>query len=75
MSSLKLGLIGASHVAASRMLPAFAAHGAAPTALFDTDAQRFQFWQDSGLELLTTELDALLASDIDAVYISSSTLR
>ena len=71
MSSLKFGLIGASYVAASRMMPAFAANGIAPKALFDTDESRFKYWVDAGLDLLTSDLDQLLASDIDAVYISS----
>ena len=71
MSSLKFGLIGASYVAASRMMPAFAANGIAPKALFDTDESRFKYWVDAGLDLLTSDLDQLLDSDIDAVYISS----
>lgn len=71
MTDLTFGLIGASFVAASRMVPAFAANGIATKALFDSDQSRFQHWQDSGLELITGDLDELLASDIDAVYISS----
>jgi 1,5-anhydro-D-fructose reductase (1,5-anhydro-D-mannitol-forming) len=71
MSSLKFGLIGASYVAASRMMPAFAANGIAPKALFDTDESRFKYWVDAGLDLLTSNLEQLLDSDIDAVYISS----
>src|SRR5215207_6513848 len=71
MSDLKFGLIGASYVAASRMIPAFTANQITPKALFDTDEQRFQFWRDKDLDLLTTNLDELLGSDIDAVYISS----
>ena len=68
---LRFGLIGASFVAASRMVPAFAAQDVAVTGLYDSDESRFQYWQDNGLELITTDLDDLLASDIDAVYISS----
>ena len=71
MSTLKFGLIGASYVAASRMMPAFAANGIAPKALFDTDESRFRYWVDAGLDLLTSDLEQLLDSDIDAVYISS----
>jgi 1,5-anhydro-D-fructose reductase (1,5-anhydro-D-mannitol-forming) len=71
MSDLKFGLIGASFVAASRMVPAFQANSIAPKALFDTDEQRFQFWRDHDLDLLTSDLDEFLSSDIDAVYISS----
>ena len=73
MSPLKFGLIGASYVAASRMMPAFAANGIAPKALFDTDESRFKYWVDAGLDLLTSDLEQLLDSDIDAVYISSAT--
>lgn len=71
MSNLKFGLIGASYVAASRMVPAFQANGITPKALFDTDEERFQFWREHDLDLLTSDLEELLASDIDAVYISS----
>jgi 1,5-anhydro-D-fructose reductase (1,5-anhydro-D-mannitol-forming) len=71
MSNLKFGLIGASYVAASRMVPAFRANGITPKALFDTDKERFQFWREHDLDLLTTDLDELLGSDIDAIYISS----
>jgi 1,5-anhydro-D-fructose reductase (1,5-anhydro-D-mannitol-forming) len=71
MSSLKVGLIGASYVAASRMMPAFTANGIAPKALYDSDEARFKYWVDAGLDLLTSDLDQLLGSDIDAVYISS----
>src|SRR5215203_253167 len=63
MSDLKFGLIGASYVAASRMVPAFQANGIFPKALFDSEKERFRYWRDTDLDLLTT--------DIDAVYISS----
>ncbi len=71
MSDLKFGLIGASYVAASRMIPAFQANHITPKTLFDTDPKRFRYWRDHDLDLLTTSLDELLGSDIDAVYISS----
>lgn len=71
MSTVKFGLIGASYVAASRMVPAFATNGITPKALFDADEDRFTYWRDSGLDLLTSDLNAFLAADIDAVYISS----
>jgi len=71
MSDIKVGLIGASYVAASRMVPAFQANGIPRRALFDTDEQRFEFWRDYDLDLLTSNLEEFLASDIDAVYISS----
>jgi 1,5-anhydro-D-fructose reductase (1,5-anhydro-D-mannitol-forming) len=71
MSDTRVGLIGASFVAASRMVPAFHANGIATRALFDTEEQRFEFWRDQDLDLLTSNLEEFLASDIDAVYISS----
>jgi 1,5-anhydro-D-fructose reductase (1,5-anhydro-D-mannitol-forming) len=71
MTDLRFGLIGASYVAASRMLPAFQKNGITVKALFDTDGNRFRRWRDHDLGLLTTDLDELLGSDIDAVYISS----
>ena len=44
MTTVKFGLIGASYVAASRMMPAFAANGIAPKVLFDTNESRFKYW-------------------------------
>ena len=70
MSNLKFGLVGASYVAAAEC-PAFQANGITPKALFDTNKERFRFWREHDLDLLTTDLDELLGSDIDAVYISS----
>src|SRR5829696_5673463 len=70
MSNLKFGLIGASYVAASRMVPAFQANGISPRALFDSEKERFRYWRDTDVDLLT-DLEELLSSDIDAVYISS----
>jgi 1,5-anhydro-D-fructose reductase (1,5-anhydro-D-mannitol-forming) len=71
MFDLKFGLIGASYVAASRMVPAFKANGLRPKALFDTDKERFRYWREHDLDLVTSDLDELLGSDINAVYISS----
>ena len=71
MSTCKFGLIGASYVATSRMMPAFAANGIAPKALFDTDKSRFRAWGNAGLDRITSDLEQFLDSDIDAVYISS----
>jgi 1,5-anhydro-D-fructose reductase (1,5-anhydro-D-mannitol-forming) len=53
------------------MVPAFAANGIPTNALFDTDEHRFRHWRDSDIDLLTSNLEEFLASDIDAVYISS----
>lgn len=71
MSSLRIALLGASFVAADRMMPMFARNGVRVTALYDTDEQRFPRWRDHRIELVTSDLDAVLGSDADAVYISS----
>jgi 1,5-anhydro-D-fructose reductase (1,5-anhydro-D-mannitol-forming) len=71
MSNLKVGLLGASYVAASRMVPAFRANGIPMRAVFDTEERRFRYWRGSDLDLLTSNLEEFLASDVDAVYISS----
>jgi 1,5-anhydro-D-fructose reductase (1,5-anhydro-D-mannitol-forming) len=66
-----IGLVGASNIAMTRMLPAFAALGMGVRGLYDNEPHRFTYWADSGLEGRTTNLDQLLAGDIDAVYIST----
>jgi 1,5-anhydro-D-fructose reductase (1,5-anhydro-D-mannitol-forming) len=66
-----IGLVGASNIAMTRMLPAFAAAGIRVRGLYDNEPRRFAYWTDSGVEGRTTNLDQLLSSDIDAVYIST----
>jgi hypothetical protein len=66
-----IGLVGASNIAMTRMLPAFAAVGIRVRGLYDNEPRRFAYWTDSGVEGRTTNLDQLLSSDIDAVYIST----
>ena len=66
-----IGLVGASNIAMTRMLPAFAALGMGVRGPYDNEPRRFAYWADSGLEGHTTNLDQLLAGDIDAVYIST----
>jgi 1,5-anhydro-D-fructose reductase (1,5-anhydro-D-mannitol-forming) len=66
-----IGLVGASNIAMTRMLPAFAALGIGVRGLYDNEPRRFSYWTDSGVEGHTTNLDQLLAGDIDAVYIST----
>ena len=68
---LTIGLVGASNIAMTWMLPAFAALGIAVRGLYDNEPRRFSYWADSGVEGQTTNLDQLLAGDIDAVYIST----
>ena len=62
MSDLKFGLIGASYVAASRMIPAFQANGISPKALFDSEKERFRYWRDTDVDLLTIRLRLLVCS-------------
>ena len=66
-----IGLVGASNIAMTWMLPAFAALSIRVSGLYDNEPRRFSYWADSGVEDQTTNLDQLLASDIDAVYIST----
>jgi 1,5-anhydro-D-fructose reductase (1,5-anhydro-D-mannitol-forming) len=66
-----IGLVGASNIAMTRMLPAFAALGIDVRGLYDNEPRRFSYWAESGVEGQTTNLDQLLAGDIDAVYIST----
>jgi 1,5-anhydro-D-fructose reductase (1,5-anhydro-D-mannitol-forming) len=66
-----IGLVGASNIAMTRMLPAFAAVGIGVRGLYDSEPRRFRYWADSGVEDQTSNLDQLLAGDIDAVYIST----
>lgn len=67
----RFGLVGASNIAASRMLAAFAALGIGVTGVYDNEERRFRYWRDFGVGPLTTDLDQVLGSDVDAVYISS----
>ena len=71
MAEITLGLVGASNMAMTWMLPALQATGVAVRGLYDDEQHRFSYWADSGVDGQTTNLDQLLSSDIDAVYISS----
>ena len=70
-SPFTIGLVGASNIAMTRMLPAFAALGIGVRGLYDNEPRRFRYWADSCVEGQTTNLDQLLSGDIDAVYIST----
>ena len=71
MTTVSFGLIGASYVAATRVVPAIRAEGGTVKALFDSDEHRFRHWEDEHLDVITDDLDTLLRYDVDAVYISS----
>lgn len=73
MPALKWGLIGASDIAATRVIGAIRASGGNAVGVFSGSAGRAgDFAASHGLARFTTNLDELLGWDIDAVYISST---
>jgi 1,5-anhydro-D-fructose reductase (1,5-anhydro-D-mannitol-forming) len=74
MTALRWGLIGASDIASTRMIPAMRALGQRAAGVISSSAERAQAYADAnGIEWASTELDALLRrDDIDAVYISTT---
>jgi 1,5-anhydro-D-fructose reductase (1,5-anhydro-D-mannitol-forming) len=73
MAELKWGLIGASDIAATRVVDAIRASGGAAVGVVSGSSDRARsFAGHAGLPQATTELDELLGWDIDAVYISST---
>jgi 1,5-anhydro-D-fructose reductase (1,5-anhydro-D-mannitol-forming) len=71
-------LIGASDIAETRMIPAFAeVDGAAAHAVFSADPKRARAWAArNGVPVVHESLEALLADrDVDAVYISTTNER
>ncbi|UKA64482.1 Gfo/Idh/MocA family protein [Arthrobacter sp. FW306-04-A] len=73
MPALKWGLIGASDIAATRVIGAIRASGGDAVGVYSGSADRARdFAASHGLPNFTTDLDELLGWDIDAVYISSA---
>lgn len=73
MPALKWGLIGASDIAATRVIGAIRSTGGETVGVFSGSAERArEFAAGNGLPGATTDLDEILAWDIDAVYISST---
>lgn len=73
MPALKWGLIGASDIAATRVIAAIHASGGDTVGVVSGSAERASdFAASHGLARFTTDLDDLLGWDIDAVYISST---
>ena len=68
------GLIGASDIAATRMIPAMRRLGHSVSALCSSSAARATTWAAAhGIPHTTTSVEALVArDDIDAVYISTT---
>jgi 1,5-anhydro-D-fructose reductase (1,5-anhydro-D-mannitol-forming) len=73
MPALKWGLIGASDIAATRVIGAIRASGGDAVGVFSGSAERASdFAASHALTQATTDLEELLGWDIDAVYISST---
>ncbi|MEY9776445.1 Gfo/Idh/MocA family protein [Arthrobacter sp. MW3 TE3886] len=73
MSALKWGLIGASDIAATRVIDAIRSSGGTVTGVFSgSSARAADFAATHGLGRATSNLEELLAWDVDAVYISST---
>lgn len=73
MPALKWGLIGASDIAATRVISAIRSTGGETVGVLSGSAERArEFAAGNGLPSATTDLEELLAWDIDAVYISST---
>ena len=73
MPALKWGLIGASDIAATRVIGAIRASGGDAVGVYSGSEDRARdFAAGHSLPHGTTDLDALLGWDIDAVYISST---
>jgi 1,5-anhydro-D-fructose reductase (1,5-anhydro-D-mannitol-forming) len=70
---MRWGLMGASDIAATRMVPALRRTGQTVTAVLSSDAGHAAVYaRDVGVEHADTEIDRFLArDDVDAVYVSS----
>ncbi len=70
--TIRWGLVGASDISATRVLPAMHAAGHTVHGVCSGSADRAQAYAvEHGLPLATSSLEQLLSADIDAVYISS----
>jgi 1,5-anhydro-D-fructose reductase (1,5-anhydro-D-mannitol-forming) len=74
MSTLRWGLVGASDIAATRVVPAIRAAGHTAVGVMSSSDERARAYSQSHeLEFGTADLDALLGrDDIDAVYVSTT---
>jgi 1,5-anhydro-D-fructose reductase (1,5-anhydro-D-mannitol-forming) len=69
---MRWALVGASDIAATRMVPALRALGHDIRVVYSGDAERARAWAGThGIPTGTARLDAAL-SDVDAVYVSST---
>lgn len=70
---LRWGLIGASTIASEHMIGAMRANGGEVVSVMSSNADRGRAYADRhGIRQSTTDLDALVNADIDAVYISTT---
>jgi 1,5-anhydro-D-fructose reductase (1,5-anhydro-D-mannitol-forming) len=74
MTTLRWGLIGASDIASTRMIPAMRRLGHEAVAVLSSSAERGEAYAEANrIGAASTRLDALLSRrDIDAVYISTT---
>lgn len=73
MSGVRWGLIGASTIAREWVIGAIRATGGEVAAVLSSDAARGESYaREFGIPRSTTDLDGLLGSGIDAVYISTT---
>lgn len=71
-AALRWGLLGASDIAATRVIPALHALGhSIDVVVSGSDDRARQYATANGIARGTSDLDAALATEIDAVYISS----
>jgi len=73
-AALRFALIGASDIAASRIVPALRRSGHEPVAVLSSSAERARAYAEAnGIAAATTDLDAVLGrDDVDAVYVSTT---
>lgn len=75
-AALTWGLIGASDIAATRMIPAIRARGGTIAAVHSSSTDHAEsFALTHGIALGTNDLDQMLAAGVDAVYISTTNDR
>jgi len=73
-AALRFALIGASDIAASRIVPALRRRGHEPVGVLSSSAERGRgYAEQNGIAVATTDLDELLSrDDVDAVYVSTT---
>lgn len=73
VANIRWGLVGATFIARDWMIPALRKTGGTVTSVLSSSPDRAkEFASASGIPVGTTELDELLSSGVDAVYISTT---